>query len=116
VVMHRLQYRNFGSHETLVGNLVTDVDGTNHGGIRWFELRDTGSGWTAHQEGPYAPDIHHRWMGSAAMDGAGNLGVGYSVSSTTMFPSLRFAARLQGDTLGTLQNEVTVIAGTSPNA
>ncbi len=116
VVMHRLQYRNFGSHETLVGNLVTDVDGTNHGGIRWFELRDTGSGWTVHQEGTYAPDIHHRWMGSAAMDGAGNIGVGYSVSSSTMFPSLRFAARLSGDPLGTLQNEVSVIAGSSPNS
>jgi hypothetical protein len=36
VVMWRLQYRDFGTHETLVGNLVTDVDGTDHGGVRWF--------------------------------------------------------------------------------
>jgi hypothetical protein len=116
VVMHRLQYRNFGSHETLVGNLVTDVDGTNHGGIRWFELRDSGAGWSVHQEGTYAPDVHHRWMGSAAMDGSGNIGVGYSVSSTTLFPSLRFNARLAGDPLGTLQNEVSVVAGTAANS
>ncbi len=116
VVMNRLQYRNFGSHETLVGNLVTDVDGTNHGGIRWFELRDTGAGWNVHQQGTYAPDAHHRWMGSAAMDGQGNIGVGYSVSSTTMFPSLRFAARLAGDPLGTLQGEVSIVAGSAANA
>ena len=116
VVMNRLQYRNFGSHQTLVGNFVTDVDGTNHGGIRWFELRNTGSGWGVHQQGTFAPDIHHRWMGSAAMDGSGNLGVGYSVSSTTQFPSLRFAARLSGDPLGTLQGEVSVIAGTAANS
>jgi hypothetical protein len=116
VVMHRLQYRNFGSHQVLVSNLVTDVGGTNHGGIRWFELRNTGSGWGVHQEGTFAPDIHHRWMGSAAMDGSGNIGVGYSVSSTTLFPSIRFAARLATDPLGTLQGEVSVIAGTAANS
>ncbi len=116
VVMNRLQYRNFGTHQTLVGNLTTDVDGTNHGGIRWFELRKTGGGWGVHQQGTFAPDVHHRWMGSAAMDGSGNIGIGYSVSSSTLFPSIRFAARLAGDPLGTLQGEVTVIAGTSANS
>ena len=29
VIMWRLQYRNFGTHETLVGNFVTDVTGTD---------------------------------------------------------------------------------------
>ncbi len=116
VVMNRLQYRNFGTHQTLVSNLVTDVDGTNHGGIRWFELRRSGGGWGLHQEGTYAPDIHHRWMGSAAMDGGGNLAMGYSVSSTTLFPSLRYTARLVGDPLGTVQNEVSIVAGTAANS
>ncbi len=116
VVMHRLQYRNFGTHQALISNLVTDVDGTNHGGVRWFELRNTGSGWGVHQEGTFAPDIHHRWMASAAMDGSGNIGVGYSVSSTTLFPSIRFAARQAGDPLGTLQGEVSVIAGSAANS
>ena len=37
VIMHRLTYRNFGSHQTLVGNHVTDVDGTDRGGLRWWE-------------------------------------------------------------------------------
>ncbi|MGH2544139.1 MAG: hypothetical protein ACRDIB_15165, partial [Ardenticatenaceae bacterium] len=46
VVMWRLQYRNFGSHQTLVGNFVTDVDDTDHHGVRWFELRKTGDPWT----------------------------------------------------------------------
>lgn len=116
VVMHRLQYRNFGTHQTLVSNFVTDVDGTDHGGIRWFELRNTGSGWSLFQEGTYAPDIHHRWMGSAAMDGGGNLAVGYSVSSTTQFPSIRYAGRRSTDPLGMLQPELTVVAGTASNS
>ncbi len=115
VVMWRLQYRNFGSHETLVGNFVTDVDGTDHGGIRWFELRRTppGSGsWALFQEGTFAPDAADRWMGSIAMDGAGDIALGYSVSSTSVFPSIRYVGRLASDPQGQLpQGEHTLIAG-----
>jgi hypothetical protein len=110
-LLHRLQYRNFGDHQALVSNFETDVDGTDHGGVRWFELRNTGGGWSLYQEGTFAPDAHHRWMGSAAMDGSGNLGVGYSIASETLYPSIRFAARLASDPLGTLQGEVPVVAG-----
>lgn len=112
VIMWRLQYRNFGPHETLVGNLVTDVDTTDRGGIRWFELRKTGGSWTLHQQGTYAPDAAHRWMGSIAMDEDGNIALSYSVSSSTVFPSIRYAGRLTSDPSGTLpQGEFTVIAG-----
>ena len=113
VVMWRLQYRNFGDHETLVGNLVTDLDGTDHGGIRWFELRkNIGAGWQLHQEGTYGPDEASRWMGSAAMDKDGNIAVGYSVSSTAVFPSLRYAGRLATDPAGTLpQGENVILNG-----
>jgi len=111
--MWRLQYRNFGSHEMLVGNFVTDVDATDHGGIRWFELRKTGAGpWTLFQEGTHAPDQAHRWLGSIAMDQAGNIALGYSVSSMSVFPSIRYARRLASDSLGTLaQGEATMIDG-----
>ncbi len=112
VIMWRLQYRNFGTHETLVGNFVTDVDGTDHGGIRWFELRKVGAGpWTLFQEGTYAPDADNRWMGAIAMDGAGNIALGYNVSSASTFPSLRYTGRLASDPLGTMpQGEMTLIA------
>ena len=47
IVNWRVQYRNFGSHETLVGSFTTDVDGTDRGGVRWFELRKTlGTAWS----------------------------------------------------------------------
>jgi cysteine-rich repeat protein len=94
VVMFRAQYRNFTTHQTLVGNLVTDVDGTDHGGIRWFELRNTGGGWVLEQEGTYAPDASHRWMGSIAMDGDGNIALGYSMASLSQFPNMRYVGRL----------------------
>lgn len=117
VIMNRLQYRNFGTHEALVGNLVTDVNGANQAGVRWFELRRlSGGGWTLYQEGTYAPDGHSRWMGSIAMDVSGNLALGYNISSSTVYPGLRYVGRLAGDPLGTLpQGEAVLIEGASRN-
>jgi hypothetical protein len=115
VIMWRLQYRNFGTYETLVGNFVTDVTGTDQGGIRWFELRRSPSGagaWTLFQEGTYSPDADNRWMGSIAMDKAGGIALGYSVSSATTFPSIRYTGRNSSDPLGTMPlGEVTAVAG-----
>ncbi len=118
VIMNRLAYRNFGSHETLVGNFVTDINGNNIGGVRWFELRKVGAGaWSLYQEGTYAPTTaDNRWMGGIAMDGAGNIALGYNVSSQTVYPSIRYAGRLASDPLGTLpQGEYTLINGTGVN-
>ena len=118
VVMNRLQYRNFGTYETLVGNFVTDVDGTDHGGVRWFELRKSGAGqWALYQEGTYAPDASHRWMGAVAMDGSGNIALGYNVSDAmATYPSLRYTGRLDGDPLNTMpRGEHSIVAGSSPN-
>ena len=118
VVMYRWVYRNFGSHETLLGNLVTDVDGTEHGGVRWIELRRApGGNWALYQEGTYAPDAEHRWIGASAMDGAGNIALSYSVSSTNTFPAIRYTGRRAGDPLGVMtQGEISIIESTSSNA
>src|SRR5438270_2980403 len=51
-------------------------------------------------------------MGSIAMDQAGDIALGYSVSSSTVSPSIRYTGRLASDTFGTLpQGESTLIAG-----
>lgn len=106
--MWRLQYRNFNSYESLVGNFTVDT-GSNHAGIRWFELRRSGSGtWGIYQEGTHAPDSSHRWMGSIAMDGSGNIALGYSISGNTVKPGIRYAIRLSTDPPGTLQDEVSL--------
>lgn len=117
VVMWRLQYRNFGPHETLVGNLATDVSGNDDAGVRWFELRKIGAGvWGLHQEGTYAPDGDSRWMGAIAMDGTGNIALGYNVSSLSTYPSLRYAGRLASDNPGTLpQGEHVLVDGSASN-
>lgn len=109
--MYRAQYRNFGTHETLVINHTVDVNGSSRGGVRWSELRDNGSGWVLHQTGTISPNTDNRWLGSIAMDGDGNIAVGYSVTSTATRPSIRYATRSPGDPLGTMGAEVTMVAG-----
>ena len=66
--MHRLAYRNFGSHEALVTNQSIEASATMSG-IRWWEIRSPNSAPFIYQEGTYAPGVSdgvHRWMGSIA--------------------------------------------------
>ncbi len=110
--MFRLQYRNFGSYETLVGNHSVDV-GANQSGVRWFELqRSQGSTWSLRQEGTWTSGLNSRWMASAAMDRAGDIALAYSLSGVTTYPSLGFTARLYGDTAGEMTlGEGSLVAG-----
>jgi hypothetical protein len=107
-LMYRLNYRNFGDHESFVSNETVDAD-VDHAAIRWYELRDLGTNPTVYQQGTYAPDATHRWLGSAAMDGSGNIAVGYSASSSVISPSLRYAGRLATDPLGQLTQGESVL-------
>jgi len=109
-LMYRLAYRNFGTHESLVVNHSV-VAGTG-GGIRWYEIQNPSGTPTVAQQSTFAPDSNYRWMGSVAMDQAGDLAVGYSVSSSSVSPSVRFAGRVPTDPASTLESEVSIIAGT----
>jgi hypothetical protein len=109
-VMYRLAYRNFGDHESLV--LDHSVTAGSSTGMRWYEFRLSGGNPAVFQQGTYAPDSTYRWMGSIAMDHVGNIAMGYSDSSSSAHPSIRFTGRLAGDALGTMtQGETTVITG-----
>jgi hypothetical protein len=112
-LMWRLQYRNFGTYETLVTNHTVNADGNGLAGIRWYELRRYQKGnWAIHQQGTYAPDKVHRWMGSIAMDAAGNIALGYNVSSETVYPGIRYASRLRDDPPGHMtRGEVNLVTG-----
>ncbi len=111
-LMFRLQYMNYGDHQSLVTSHNVDADGTDHAGVRWYELRNSGAGWSIYQQGTYAPDLRHRWMGSVGMDKAGDIAVGYSVSGTDLYPGIRYAGRVPSDPLGTLgQAEQSLIEG-----
>ena len=99
--MYMAQYREFSTYSSVVLNHTVDVDGTNHAGIRWYELRKTGTNpWSLYQEGTFAPDGESRWLGSICMDYQGNMGLAYSVSGPTVYPSIRYTGRYFSDPLG----------------
>ena len=50
-------------------------------------------------------------MGSIAADNAGNLALGYSESSSSLYPSIYYTGRLATDPTGTLQSEGLLKAG-----
>jgi hypothetical protein len=110
-LMHRLAYRNFGTHESLVVN--HSVVANSGGGVRWYEIQNPSGTPSLAQQGTFAPDSNFRWMGSIAMDQAGDLAVGYSVSNaSSVRPSIAYAGRLASDPSGTLGAEVNVVSGT----
>ncbi len=110
--MYRLAYRNFGSYQALVTNHSVDA-GTNHAGIRWYEIRSPNASPFIFQQGTYAPDGDNRWMGSIAMDHNGDMALGFTTASSSTFPSARYAGRLITDPAGQMsQGEATLQAGT----
>ena len=96
VIMNVPQYRNFGAYQTIVCchtvNLGTPPS-NNHAGIRWYELRKTAGSWSVRQQSTYAPDADSRWMGSIMLNGASTIGLGYSVSSANIYPSIRYCGQ-----------------------
>ena len=112
-LMYRLEYRNFGDHDSLV--VDHSIVAGSSVGVRWYELRNVtsaSSGPVVYQQGTYAPDSSYRWMGSAAMDGNGDIALGYSVSSSTLHPAIRYTAHAAGDPLGVMgQGEGSIIEG-----
>jgi hypothetical protein len=118
-LMYRLAYRHFpDGHESLVVNHSVSV-GTGVSSVRWYELRNA-TGSTLDGASPVvrqqstlgASDGIYRWMGSAAMDQAGDIAIGYSASSGSVYPSIRYTGRVDSDPLNTMQAETIVKAGT----
>ena len=112
-LMFRLAYRNFGSYESMVVNHSVTVGSTttSRTGVRWYEIRNPSESPTVFQQGTFSPDFNHRWMGSLAMDKAGNIAVGYSVSGPSVYPAIRYTGRQATDPPGTLQSETSIIEG-----
>src|SRR5262249_30443056 len=95
------------SHSVKVsGNKKAEVDG-----VRWYELRNPNGTPTVAQQATFSPDAASRFMSSVAMDKLGNLAVGYSASSGTVRPAVRYAGRQATDPPNTLQPETSIIEG-----
>src|SRR5438270_4057030 len=109
-LMFRLAYRNFGDHEALVVN--HSVTAGTSTGVRWYELRPAGGSLSLFQQGTFAPDSNYRWMGSIAMDQSGNMGLGFSVSGSSIHPQIHYTGRLATSPAGQMdQGEASIIDG-----
>lgn len=110
-LMYRLDYRNVAGHESLVvGHAITRTGGG--ASMRWYELRVNAGALGVFQQGDYGPDTKYRWMGSLAMNGNGDIGMGFSISSGSTHPGLHVTGRLAADAAGTMpQGETAIIDG-----
>jgi hypothetical protein len=110
-MMFRNAYRRFSDgHESLLDNYT--VSANSVAGIRWLELRRTQPGnWGIFQQSTYQPDTTWRWMGSIAADNQGNIALGFSASSSSISPQIRYAGRLATDPLNILSGEQHLFDG-----
>lgn len=109
-VMFRLAYRNFGDHEALVVNHT--VAGGALGGVRWYEIRNPGGTPTVFQQGTVIDPSTDYWLGSIAMDRAGNIALGFNAMSKQLFSSVYVAGRRPTDPLGQMFGPIVLARGT----
>src|SRR5258708_16833656 len=115
------QYTNFSGTESLwVPHTVRRQNTSGLAAPRWYQANVTGGTVAASLPqattwDPDAANVTNRFMPSLALDRAGNMAMGYSVSNgTTDFPSMRYAGRLAGDPVNTFsQTEQTFFTGTA---
>jgi hypothetical protein len=107
-VMFRLAYRNFGDHESLVVNHT--VKGGELAGVRWYEIRNPPAPFIYQQSTLIDPNVNY-WLGSIAMDKTGNMALGFSVSSHTVFPSVYVAGRAATDPAGAMFGPLVLVDG-----
>jgi hypothetical protein len=117
-IMTPLVYQSRNGTESLwaSGTVCTDQNCTGPTGVRWYQFDVTGGNFPAtpvqQQTWTNGNDVLWRWMSSIAVDQSGNTAIGYSASSASQFPSIRYAGRLEGDPPGNLgQGEAIMFNG-----
>ena len=98
-----------------VNHVVTASGG--QAGVRWYEITApirtvTVSGLSLFQSGTFAPDGNYRWMGSLTRDKKDDIALGYSLASSTVYPSVAFTGRVYTDPLGQMEAEQSIVSGT----
>ncbi|HEX9486944.1 MAG TPA: Ig-like domain-containing protein, partial [Gemmatimonadales bacterium] len=108
-MMFRVAYRNMGGYQSLIAN--HNVTTGTSAGVRWYEIRDPAGDPFVYQQGTYAPDSNSRWVGSAAMDRGGNIGLGFSISGAQQNVAMGITGRTPTDPPGVMGQGETVIPG-----
>ena len=112
-LMSPLQYRIVDGVPALWTTHAVQWPDTNIVGMRWYEFRiptnppPSANPPYLYQYGTYVPnDGRYRWLGSLAVDRAGNMALGFSSSNPNdymgPYPDIRYTGRLRSDMIGTL--------------
>jgi hypothetical protein len=116
-IMTPVVYQNRSGTESLWAS-QTVIENYPNGptAVRWYQFDVTGGTFPAtpvqQQSWDNAGDGLWRFMPSIAVDQNGDVAIGYSTSSPSMFPSIRYAGRLATDPLGNLgQGEAIMTNG-----
>ncbi len=105
--MMQNQYTNLGGLESLwVTHTVRRQDTTGFAASRWYQVSVTGGTVAANlpQAATWDPDganVIYRFEPSLAIDRAGDMALGYSTSSSTTKPAIKYAGRLAADPVNT---------------
>jgi hypothetical protein len=111
------QYRSISSTESLwVQHTVGTASASTPTGIQWAQINVTGGtiATTPVQQQIFnnGADGLNRFMGSMAVDGNGNVALGYTASSSSVAPDIRYVGRLASDPLNQMpRTEVTLLPG-----
>ncbi len=114
IISYMANYRSFPTHNSFVFTFNVDIDGNDTSGVRWVELRNTGTDpWTVFQQGTWTiADGESRFCSSSSIDEEGNIGLAYNLGSSSTPAAIRFTGRMEGDPLGTMTfPETTIIDG-----
>ncbi len=114
-LMMQNQYSRIGGVESLWNVHTVRGSSASQAAVRYYQVKVTGGTVepNATQGATWNPDTSNRFMPSVAVDREGDMALGYSVSSSTLFPAVRYAGRLASDPVNTLsQTENTFIDGT----
>lgn len=109
-LMYRLSYLGY-LDQMVVNHSVQINSSNNQTGVRWYVITHPGGSPTVIEKGTFAPSSLYRWMGSIAQDKNGDLGLGYSTSSSLAHPGLSVTGRIPGDAANTLEPETSVFVG-----
>lgn len=80
--------------------------------VRWAQIDPTTA--TVVDAGVYASNGEYRTFADLAVNHCDDMGIGYTKSSSGIYPSVYYTGRENGDPAGTLQGEVLLKSGTVP--
>ncbi|HBB95950.1 MAG TPA: hypothetical protein DC054_11225, partial [Blastocatellia bacterium] len=114
------QYTNISGAESLwATHTVRRANTSGFAAPRWYQVNVSGGAVAPNlpQAATWDPDganVINRFMPSLAIDRTGNMALGYSASSSTAFPSIKYAGRLATDAVNTFSlTEQTFFNGTA---